>query len=217
MKKYCVKILILAAAALLLSSKTTPCMAAQKNEKIDNNSSVGPNSPDGKTEPLRQWRQERQAYFKWLEQNFPERAEKLVRLKETDPNSYKKLVTLGYKRYQWIKEAEKKNPEFAETLKLNRELRQKREDLLAKIKTTTDETKKKALVKELEGVVGQKFDIILQLKQMEYDRLRDELKKMEKEISESEALVQKWKDPKFKKESVKKRVEDMLSGKQKQD
>ena len=64
-------------------------------------------------------------------------------------------------------------------------------------------------------VVSSRFDLIVKRKQIEYEQLRNRLEKLKKEVEQREAEVEKWKDAKFKNESVKARLEELVSGAEK--
>jgi len=94
-------------------------------------------------------------------------------------------------------------------LKEDLELRNKSFEILRKIKTTTDEAEKQKLASELEKMTSDRFDVILQRKQMEYDQLRKELDKLTERIKQNEIQLEKWKANKA--ERVKERVKELLN------
>ena len=91
------------------------------------------------------------------------------------------------------------------------ELKKKRDELLGKIRAATDEDEKKKLKEELEEVISDKFDLLVKRKQIAYEQLLKKLEELKEDIKKSEAEVEKWKDAKFKNESVKARVEELMS------
>ena len=147
-------------------------------------------------------------YIKWLEKNYPEEAEKLAELREEKPELYMKKLWLSKKQYGRIAEAAKKNPQLAEVLKDDLELKRKRDELLRKIGAAS-ENEKKELAKELEKVVSSRFDLIVKRKQIRYEQLRKELEKLKEQVKKSEAEVGKWKEAKG--EKVRERVEELIS------
>ena len=150
-------------------------------------------------------------YLEWLGENYPEETGKLAGLKETNPELYMKELELSLKRYGRIAEAAKRNPELAEVLKQDLELKKDRNKLLGRIKAAGNETEKKELIGELEKVVSNKFDLLIKRKQIAYEQLLKRLERLKGEVKESEAEVEKWKDAKFKDENVKARVEKLLN------
>jgi len=83
--------------------------------------------------------------------------------------------------------------------------------LCEEIEKTDDEDKKKLLTEELATVVAKRFDVILQRKQIEYEKLLEKLEALKKRIKESEAELSRRKESKYKEENVKVRVEELLS------
>ena len=67
---------------------------------------------------------------------------KLTELKEENPELYRRKFGLSFKKYGRIAEVAKENPELAEVLKQDLELMKKQRELLAKIRTATDDEKK---------------------------------------------------------------------------
>ena len=150
-------------------------------------------------------------YLEWLKKNDPNEAKELTKLKAENPELFMRKVMLGYKKYGRIIEAAKENPELAKVLKENLALNAERDKLLGKIKAATNENEKKSLIKELGNVLDRKFDVILKRKQISYQQLLKKLDELKQEIKKSEANVEKWKDPAFKKESVKKHLEELIA------
>ena len=148
-------------------------------------------------------------YIQWLEQNYPEEAEKLERLHENDPDLYGRQIMLSVKKYGRIAEASRENPKLAELLKKDFELKWNRDELVKQI-ADSKESEREELVKELEEIVSQRFDLIVERKQIEYDQLREKLEELKKKVEESESKVQKWKDPEFKQQNIKTRVEKLI-------
>jgi len=155
--------------------------------------------------------EKRAEYLKWLKENYPEKTDELAELREENPELYMRKLWRGYKKYRRIVEAEKENPELAQALKEDLELKNRRDTLLRKIRAASDDEKRE-LAKELKGVVSNRFDLIVKRKQIEYEQLLKKLEKLKERVKQSEAEVEKWKDVKFKNENVKARVEELVSG-----
>jgi len=173
---------------------------------------VGPGKPG--RQPVRKRLQRRyDEFLEWLAKNFPEKAEKLAKLKEKNMELYSRHLVLVYRKYRRIFEASRDNPRLAEILEENLELKAERARLLRKIRDEKDDGKKKEFVKELEEVVSDRFNLIIRWKRIEYERLLTKLEKLKRDIEASDAGIKKWEDSK--EENVKKRVEDLLSGKKK--
>ena len=149
-------------------------------------------------------------YFEWLEENYTDEAEKLAELIEKDVDLYLKQLGLNLKKYGRIAEAAMENLELAEVLKEDLELKKQRNQLVRKIRAASDKDEKKELVENLEKVISSRFDLIVRRKQVEYEQLLKKLEKLKKRVEESEANVDKWKDARFKNESVKARLEELV-------
>ena len=149
-------------------------------------------------------------FFKWLAKNYEEKSKELTELvKKGRSELYDKRIAFYYRRYRKIFEA-RDNPELVEILKEDLELKEKRDELLVQIKAGVSEDEKKELVKELEEVLGQRFDLIVKRKQIEYENLLKKLAELQERVEESEAQVEKWKEAEFKETSVKGRVEELV-------
>lgn len=150
-------------------------------------------------------------YLQWLEKNYPEKAKELAELKEKNPELYMRSMMLGMRKYRRILWASKDNPELAEVLKKDLELKQERDELVRKIRAATKDEEKQELTTQLENVVGGRFDLIVKRKQIEYEQLLERLEKLKQEIKERETEVEKWKEANFKNKNVKNRVEQLIS------
>jgi len=151
-------------------------------------------------------------FIEWFKKNYPEQAEELAELRKEKPELYRRKLGLCLRRYRRIFEAAEENPELAQVLKETIQLNEERNELLRKIKATDDEAEKKELIEQLEDVVGQKFDLIVKRKQIRYEHLLKKLEELKKEVKDSEAKVEKWKDAEFKNKNVKAHVEELISG-----
>jgi len=161
-------------------------------------------------ERIDSWRRKRQDEFlEWLGKNYPRQAEELAKLKETEPDVYWKKFGLIREKYWHIFEEEKRNPELAEVLKEDLELKEKRDELVIRIKAAKNDKNKKKLLAELEEVVSRRFDLIVRRKEIAYERLLKWLEELQKRVRESRDEIAKWKDETFKAENVKKHIKDL--------
>jgi len=166
-------------------------------------------------ERMAKWWSERREKFleeflEWLGKAVPREAQELAKLKEISPDLYAKKFELVRRKYRRIFEASKRNPELAEVLLDDLELKKRRDELLKKIKATTSEREKRKLVAELEEVVAGRFDLLVRQKQIAYERLLKRLEELRKRIRESRGEIFKWRDDKFKNDNVKQRTGDLL-------
>jgi len=150
-------------------------------------------------------------YLEELEKIYPEEAKKLAELKEKQPDIYNRRIGLSYRRYGRIVEKAKDDPDLAQVLKENFELKKERNELVEKIRATSDKGKKKKLNRELEEVLSKRFDALVKWKQMEYELLLERLERLKEEIKKSKANIKKWKDDKFKEENIKAHIKELLS------
>jgi len=149
-------------------------------------------------------------FLEWLKKDYPKVAEELAELRDKKPELFERKLEILIRMYRRIFEASKENPELAEILKEDLELKERRDKLLAEIRARVSEDEKAELVKELEKVLGRRFDLIVKRKQIEYENLLKKLKELQERVKESEAQVEKWKEAKFKNMSVKGRVEELV-------
>jgi hypothetical protein len=159
-----------------------------------------------------QWKYDK--YLDWLKENYADVAKQLEeakKLAEQDGNwrEYWKQFGLGLKKYGRIAEAARENPRLAEVLKKDLELRQQQNKLLEEIQAAGDKDKE-GLVKNLKEVLNNRFDVIVERKQIEYEQLLARLETLKKDVEQRKAKMEKWKDAKFKDDSVKARIEELL-------
>jgi hypothetical protein len=160
------------------------------------------------------WLRERQAAFlEWLGKNMPEEAKELAKLKEASPDHYGEKYELVWRKYGRIFEENRRNPELAKVLLEDVKLQKRRDDLIARIKTTKNEGEQKRLHAELEEVVGLRYDLIVRRKQMAYEGLLKRLEGLQNRINDSRAEILKAQDPKVKSENIKKRTQELLEEK----
>jgi hypothetical protein len=199
------------------SKRRTGRRGQKGKDELDSRRSFGP-PPAGEGAPFerggRSHMRERMAarhaeYIEWLEQNYLEEAEKLQQLQDKNPDLYKRQLMLSMKKYGRIAEASRENPRLAELLKKDFELKRARDELVKQI-ADSEEAQRKELVKELEEIISQRFDLIVERKQIEYDQLREKLEQLKEKVEESETKVEKWKDPEFKQQNIKTRVEKLI-------
>ncbi|MHC5075489.1 MAG: hypothetical protein ACYTFM_03560 [Planctomycetota bacterium] len=170
---------------------------------------------------LQQWRgrrEERRRYFErkaeeylqWLQENYPDEAERLARVKEEKPDSYERNLIFSYRRYEDIMEASEDDPELAEVLKQELQLKIERDRLVQRIKSTDDEQQKEKLTGQLKEVVSERFDLIIKRKEIAYKRMLARLKRLKKEAEEGEISLKEFINEK--EQNVEERVEGLLSG-----
>lgn len=181
----------------------------------------GPRSVGGRGGRRERWRErierKHDEYIEWLKKNFPEEARKLARLHEKDPENldeYIQQVIDSRDKFGEIMEAQERNPELAEVLKGEIELKRDRAKLLEKIRTAQGKQRKE-LMQKLEELVNIRFDLIVRKKQLRYEHLLRRLERLQKEVKEREAEVEKLKGKKA--QFIKERVEELTSKAEKMD
>jgi hypothetical protein len=151
-------------------------------------------------------------YIEWLEKNYPQEAELLAKHKDKGPEAYMKRLDSSVSKYGEIFRASRENPELAIVLKEDLELKEKRDDLVKKIKDAKNDDEKKKLSAQLEEVASSRFDLIVRRKEIAYEQLLKKLEELKQQIGQSKDEIAKWKDQKFKDDSVKKHIEDLMGG-----
>jgi hypothetical protein len=147
--------------------------------------------------------------LEWLKENYPEKAEKLARLQDENPELYMRQLMLSMKKYGRIAETSRSNPQLAEILKEDLKLKAARDKLLRKIAGTADEGERKQLTGQLEQTVASRFDLIVKRKQIAHKQLRAELEKLQQKVQKREAKLKKWKE--IKDQKVKQRIKELIS------
>ncbi len=150
-------------------------------------------------------------YLEELEKIYPDEVKELADMKEKRPDMYHRRLRLSYRKYGRIVEKAKDDPNLALVLKENFELKKERNELIEKIKAASDKGKKEKLNRELEEVLSKRFDALVKWKQIEYELLLERLEQLKEEIKKSKANIEKWKDDKFKEESIKAHIKELLS------
>lgn len=166
-------------------------------------------------ERIEKWREQRRTEFlEWLQENVPEEAEELAKLKEKNPDLYAEKYELVRNKYYRLFEESRRHPDLAYVIKEDLELKKRREQLRAKIKAAKNEKQRKKLRAELEEVVGNRYDLLVRRKQIAYERLLKWLEELKNRIMESRAEIGRLRDDKVKAKNVKKRTQDLIEGKQ---
>jgi len=165
-------------------------------------------------ERMEKWRQQRRTdLLDWLEKNYAREARDLANLRERDPNLYEKKLGSMREKYGPIRDAERRNPQLAEVLKEDLRLKEREDELVGKIKASSNQKEKEKLNAELEEVVGDRYDLILRRRQIAYEQLLKQLEELQNRIKDSHAEMLRYQDSKVKSENVKERLKDLLEGK----
>lgn len=164
-------------------------------DRPDNRRGRRPSQMQGR-EMIRQRMENKQRQFlNWLEEQYPEQAEMLRQTLEESPNRYGEKLAQAAKKYGQIMSAEKDNPELAEILKTDLELKDQRDELLQEILTAHGDERDE-LIEELREVISIRFDLIVRQKELQYENLRERLEKLEQQLEKREAEVRKLEEKK---------------------
>ncbi|MGB8225358.1 MAG: hypothetical protein WCE45_00630 [Sedimentisphaerales bacterium] len=145
----------------------------------------------------------------WLVKNEPSEANELAVLKGKNPRAYMRRLSVDMKKYREIMDAEQTNPAMAELLKKDLVLKQKRNELLEKYKGATDEKQKTELMAQLKEVTSERFDVVLQKKQLKYEEFKKKLEELQKNVTKSQADLENYK--KNKDELIKKHLDELIN------
>jgi len=156
-------------------------------------------------------KESQEEFLKWLDQEYPEEAKELAKVRETgDAELYGKKVEITNRKYRRIYDAWRWNPEMGKILKEDLALKEVRDELIEKVKAETDRSKKVALRAQLQRTVERRFDLIVRRKQIAYEQLLKRLEELQQLIKQSRDDLIKAQDKEYKEENVKKRMKDLL-------
>ena len=142
----------------------------------------------------------------WLKENYPRKAEKLVRLRKKKPELFGRMVG----KYGRIAEVDKENPQLGNALKRDLELKEKKYKILKKLKNTTDEKERKQLTAELKEVVSYRFNVILRRKKLVYNQMLRKLEELKKEVEKHKTELDRHNNPDFKNKNINARLQELL-------
>ncbi len=148
------------------------------------------------------------AYIKWLENNYPDEAAKLKELQEKEPDEYLKHYISSRRRFGPIMEAQEKNPELAEVLAEELELKDLRGELIKELLTAKDNDKQKELAEQLKNIISRRFDLIIKKKQLRYEALLRRIEQLRKKVQDQKAEVNNL--IKSKDQATKARFEELI-------
>ena len=162
-------------------------------------------------EPDARWKkqleQKHEEFLKWYKKNYPQEHRELIQIQKSDPEKFaQKMLELMqiYGRIQWM---ENRDPKLAGAMKKNLDLQKQRDTLLLQIRISPEEEQAK-LIEELKVVVSERFDTIVQEKQLQFEWLRNRLKQLNERLqSRAEELdtLKKTKD-----QSVQARLKELI-------
>lgn len=152
-------------------------------------------------------------FVQWLKANYPEDEKGLAAVKEKDPQLFIKNSEHLLGKYGRIFDAEMTNPELGAVLKEDLELKDRRDDLVRRLRREKSQAKKQSLGVELQDVVARRYDLIVRRKEIAYEQLQKKLEEMQKEVQRSKEEIVRWQDPKLRQENVRRRIESLTEDK----
>ncbi|MHC4467395.1 MAG: hypothetical protein ACYSYW_12685, partial [Planctomycetota bacterium] len=180
----------------------------RNEERPENDESEGVES-EKREERRRYFQRRADEYLEWLKENYPNEAERLARVKEEKPDSYERNLIFSYRRYEPIMEASEDDPELAEVLKQELQLKIERDRLVLKIRSTDNEQQKEKLAEQLKEVVSERFDLIIKRKEIAYKRLLERLERLKQEAEEGKVSLEEFINEK--EQNVEERVQRLLT------
>ncbi|MBN1795056.1 MAG: hypothetical protein JW804_00125 [Sedimentisphaerales bacterium] len=156
---------------------------------------------------MQEMQQKHEEFIEWLKENYPDDANELSVIKEKNPELYMHHLMRKAHKYGPIMKVSKENPELAEVMKENEDLKDQRDEILKNIQTAKPQ-EQEALKNQLTEIVNKRFDLIIKRKLIQHDRLLKKLESLKKNIENSEGEVEKWKATK--QDRVAERVKELL-------
>lgn len=154
----------------------------------------------------------RNDFLAWLKTNVPQEADALAKLKESNPDLYTKKYEWTHRRYGRAFDESKDHPEMARVLLEDVRLKRTRDHLVGRIKRAESDRERKRLCAELEGVLSDRYDLIVIRKQLLYERLLRRLEGLQKWIRRSRADIEEAKKEDIKAENIRQRTKTLLEG-----
>ena len=147
-----------------------------------------------------------------IKEHRPERARKLAKLRESsresDRDKYFKEFSAQRRIWGPVRDAIKReDTKLANLLIEDIDLVEERDALVREIHRA-DKKRRPKLIKELEGVVGKRFDLILKKKRLQYQELRRRLKRLQEQLENKQQELEKLTGSK--KQAITKRVNGLM-------
>ena len=146
-------------------------------------------------------------FVEWLKKNYPDQAAELEKLRQKDGEGFIEWAALSRKKYGPIMKAEKYNPELAQVLKEDLELKNRRNELLEEIRSASGKELEE-LTEELTDVVSERFDLIVRKREFRCKSMLKRLEKLEIKVQQREAEIDKLRDKKG--QAVEERIKELV-------
>jgi hypothetical protein len=122
--------------------------------------------------------QEINDFFQWVQKDDPERYQEIIRLKEANPEVYRRVVFEGARHYHHIKTLEKTDPQAYSRMKEELKLDSSMRKLARKYKAEKDPAKQQNIKTELTGILEKLFDIRTRNREAEVARLQEKVNQL---------------------------------------
>lgn len=113
--------------------------------------------------------------IEYLKEYYPDNADRLSRLKELRPDTYREQLSRVYRQMRFLENLKETDPEQYERVSEERNLESKSNQLASQYKNTTDENEKEKIKTELEDLLYRLFDYRQINRIAEIERLEERL------------------------------------------
>ena len=152
-------------------------------------------------------------FMEWFAANYPEKDKRLKAMEDKNVNLYVKNIIVNRRRYGSAFEADRKgHTELATVMKSSVDTQEKIGSLL-KTLANPKAKKRQQMLEKLKSLVSRRFDMILKVKQLQYDTLQKRLERLENLVEVRQIELEKLKDTKD--EAIKQRLKDLLGNDEK--
>jgi hypothetical protein len=143
-------------------------------------------------------------FLEWLGKYVPNDANDLSNLRQSNPDLYFERYNRESQKYRNIFEQTRTStdPNLARILITDMNLGDAQNRLQAQFRNSTNEQEKNRLSAQIKEVVTERYDIIIQRKQLQYQQLLRELNNLQQQIKASIDDIDKWKDEKVKEKAI---------------
>jgi hypothetical protein len=162
------------------------------------------------TDRLREMYKKHEEYIDWLKENYTDHYEQLQQNREENPVLYLKKLKMSVRKYGDIYRESQDNPELAELLKKDLQLKDQRDVILSDMPSADKEQKEK-LQQQLKKIISKRYDLIVERKQIEYEKLLERLEQLKEKVKQSKTHIEKWQKQQFKSENINARLEELIS------
>jgi hypothetical protein len=149
--------------------------------------------------------QRRSDFIKWLEQYIPKEAEELNRLRSQSPELYVIKYDSVWQRYNSVFDKSQKNsdPNWSKNLVADLELEDQQNNLRMRLwDPRIPQNQRSEIESQLKEVIGKRYDINVEQKNIEYEQLLRQLNNLQALIQTKLKDLERWRDPNEKTKAV---------------